>query len=102
MRNVQIAIACTKEKRVGERGGRERDKLGTQVLILPIMERKFFYVNRKHNYMMNSRDRQTDRDRETETERDTQRELKVDSLMIKFWTFFFLFFFFFFFWFLLE
>ena len=90
-----------------ERGGREKDKLGTQVLILPIMERRSFDVNRKHNYMMNSGerergggegDRQTgrqagrqadkDRDRETETERNTQRELKVDSLMVKFWTFF--------------
>ena len=39
MRTVQITIACTK-------GEREREKLGTQVLILPITERKSFNVNR--------------------------------------------------------
>ena len=38
MRTVQITIACTKEER-------EREKLGTQVLILPIMERRYFNVN---------------------------------------------------------
>ena len=41
MRTVQITIAYTK----GERE-REREKLGTQGLILPIMERRSFNVNR--------------------------------------------------------
>ena len=39
MRTVQITIACTK-------GEREREKLGTQVLIQPVTERKSFNVNR--------------------------------------------------------
>ena len=40
MRTVQIKIACTKGKRERER------ELGTQVLILPITERRSFNVNR--------------------------------------------------------
>ena len=65
MRTVQVTIACTKGER--ERGGgregererereretqrerereREREKLGTQVLKLPITERKSSNVNR--------------------------------------------------------
>ena len=40
MRTVQITIACTKGERERER------KLGTQVLIQPVTERKSFNVNR--------------------------------------------------------
>ena len=40
MRTVQITIACTKERE------REREKLGTQVLIQPVTERKSFSVHR--------------------------------------------------------
>ena len=39
MRTIQITIACTK-------GESEREKLGTQVLIQPVTERKSFNVNR--------------------------------------------------------
>ena len=43
MRTVQITIVCTNGERETER---ETEKLGTQVLILPIMERRSFNVNR--------------------------------------------------------
>ena len=64
MRTVQITIACTK-------GEREREKLGTQVLIVPITERKSFSVNRNiymykvnhsnNNYEKNATKKQTNK-----------------------------------------
>ena len=49
MRSVQITIVCTEGEKEIDRE-REREKVGTQVLILPIMERKSFNVNRNIIY----------------------------------------------------
>ena len=76
MQSVQITIVCTEGERQIDRE-REREKLGTQVLILPIMERKSFNVNRNIIYNIYKVNHSNNNEKKNATKNKTKKHLQA-------------------------